>query len=401
MISEELMKSISVRNPAKMFMLVIDGLGGLPLNGKTELEECHIPNLDKLASQSICGLADPISPGITPGSGPSHLALFGYDPIKYQIGRGVLEALGIGMHLTEGDMAARGNFATMDEKGVIIDRRAGRISTEKNRDLCKLLQKGIGEIEGVKVTISPGREHRFAVLFKGEGLGDGLTDTDPQKEGKLSIPASATSASAKFSERIVNRFIKEATHLLRSQEPANTILLRGFSQLPKIPTMTELFQVRPAAIAVYPMYKGIARLVGMDILEAGDGIRDEVKALRDYVDQYDFFYIHIKKPDMFGEDGNFHGKVRAIEEVDEFIPDLLDLEPDVLVVTGDHSTPSVLKSHSWHPNPIMLFSRFIRTDAVEKFDERSCRSGELGRFPATGIMPLMLANALKLKKYGA
>jgi 2,3-bisphosphoglycerate-independent phosphoglycerate mutase len=401
MISEELMKSISVKNPAKMFMLVIDGLGGLPLHGKTELEECHIPNLDNLASQSICGLVDPIYPGITPGSGPSHLALFGYDPIKYQIGRGVLEALGIGMQLTEGDMAARGNFATTDEKGVIVDRRAGRISTEKNEALCKLLQNGIGEIEGVKITITPGKEHRFAVLFEGKGLADGLTDADPQKDGKLSIPVHATSESAKFSERVVNRFIREATHLLRSQEAANTILLRGLSQLPKIPTMTELFQVRPAAIAVYPMYKGIARLVGMDVLGAGEEIRDEVKALRDHLDQYDFFYIHIKKPDMFGEDGNFQGKVKAIEEVDEYIPDLLDLEPDVLVVTGDHSTPSVLKSHSWHPNPILLFSRFVRTDAVKKFDEGSCLLGGLGRFPATGIMPLMLANALKLQKYGA
>ncbi len=401
MISEELMKSISVKNPAKMLMLVIDGLGGLPLNGKTELEGSRIPNLDKLTSKSICGLVDPIAPGITPGSGPSHLALFGYDPIKYQIGRGVLEALGIGIQLAEGDLAARGNFATMDEKGVIIDRRAGRISTEKNRALCDLLQDGLEEIEGVKITINPGKEHRFVILFKGEGLGDGLTDADPQKDGKSSIPAFATSDCAKFSERIVNHFIQEATNLLKSQVPANTVLLRGFSQLPKIPTLTELFKIRPAAIAVYPMYKGIARLVGMDVLDTGETIGSQIKVLRDYFDQYDFFYVHIKNPDMFGEDGNFHGKVRAIEEVDEFIPDLLDLEPDVLVVTGDHSTPSILKSHSWHPNPIVLFSKFIRTDAVERFDERSCLSGGLGRSPATGIMPLMLANALKLKKYGA
>jgi 2,3-bisphosphoglycerate-independent phosphoglycerate mutase len=401
MITEELMKSISTKNPAKMLMLVIDGLGGLPLNGKTELEQSHIPNLDKLASKSTCGLVDPISPGITPGSGPSHLALFGYNPIKHQIGRGVLEALGVGIQLTEGDLAARGNFATMDEKGVIIDRRAGRISTEKNKALCDLLRDSIEEIEGVKITINPGKEHRFVILFKGEGLGEGLTDADPQKDGKPSIPAATTSDSAKFSERVVNRFIKEATHLLRSQETANTVLLRGFSQVPKIPTMTELFKIRPAAIAVYPMYKGIARLVGMDVLHTGEGILNEIKALRDYFDQYDFFYVHIKSPDMFGEDGNFHGKVKAIEEVDEFIPDLLDLEPDVLVVTGDHSTPSVLKSHSWHPNPILLFSKFIRTDAVQRFDERSCLLGELGRLPATSIMPLMLANALKLKKHGA
>ena len=401
MISEELMKSISVKNPAKMIMLVIDGLGGLPLHGKTELEQSHIPYLDKLTSKSICGLVDPIAPGITPGSGPSHLALFGYDPMKYQIGRGVIEALGIGIQLTEGDLAARGNFATMDEKGVIVDRRAGRISSEKTKALCDFLQNSLKEIKGVKITINPGKEHRFVILFKGKGLGDGLTDADPQKNGKSSIPASATADSAKFSERVVNRFIKEATHLLKPQDLANTVLLRGFSQLPKIPTLTDLFNIRPAAIAVYPMYKGIAKLVGMDILDTGEGIKDEIKALRDYFDQYDFFYVHVKDPDMFGEDGNFHGKVRAIEEVDEFIPDLLDLEPDVLVVTGDHSTPSILKSHSWHPNPIVLFSKFIRTDAVERFNERSCLLGGLGRFPATGIMPLMLANALKLKKYGA
>ncbi len=401
MISEELMKSISIKNSAKMLMLVIDGLGGLPLNGQTELEQGHLPNLDKLASKSICGLVDPIGPGITPGSGPSHLALFGYDPIKYQIGRGVLEALGIGMQLAERDLVARGNFATMDEKGIIVDRRAGRISTEKNKSLCDLLQNSLEEIEGVKITINPGKEHRFVILFKGEGLGDGLTDADPQKDGNPSIPTSATSDSAKFSERIVNRFIKDATHLLRSQDPANTVLLRGFSKLPKIPTLTELFKIRPAAIAIYPMYKGIARLLGMDVLDTGEGIGNQVKVLRGYLDQYDFFYVHIKNPDMFGEDGDFHAKVRAIEEVDEFIPDLLYLEPDVLVVTGDHSTPSILKSHSWHPNPILLYSKFIRTDAVERFDERSCLLGGLGRIPATGIMPLMLANALKLKKYGA
>jgi len=401
MITEELMKSISVRSPAKMVMLVIDGLGGLPVNGKTEMEQSQIPNLDTLASKSICGLADPVSPGVTPGSGPSHLALFGYDPMKYQIGRGVLEASGIGVELAEGDLAARGNFATMDENGIIIDRRAGRISTEKNRALCDLLGNGIEEIEGVKITIRPGKEHRFVILFKGEGLGDGLTDADPQKNGKPSVPTAAISDGAAFSERVVNRFIKEATQLLESQESANTVLLRGFSQTPKIPSMTELFKIRPAAIAVYPMYKGIARLVGMDVLDAGETIGDEIRALGGHFHAYDFFYVHIKNPDMFGEDGNFHGKVRAIEEVDEFIPEILDLEPDVFVVTGDHSTPSVLKTHSWHPNPVLLFSKFIRIDAVDRFDERSCVLGGLGRIPATSIMPLMLANALKLKKYGA
>jgi 2,3-bisphosphoglycerate-independent phosphoglycerate mutase len=344
---------------------------------------------------------DAISPGITPGSGPSHLALFGYDPFKYEIGRGVLEALGTGMEMAKGDLAARGNFATMDKEGVVVDRRAGRISTEKNRELCDLLRKGIQEIEGVKITIKSGKEHRFVLLLKGEGLGDELTDADPQKNGRPSIPAAAISDSAKFSESVVNRFIAKATGLLRSQGSANTVLLRGFARFPELPTMTEIYGIRPAAIAVYPMYRGIARLVGMDVLETGEDIRGEMKTLRDCFQQYDFFYLHIKGPDMFGEDGDFQGKVRAIEEVDELIPDLLDLKPDVLVVTGDHSTPAVLKSHSWHPNPMLLSSTFIRTDSVERFDERSCLLGGLGRIPATSIMPLMSANALKLKKYGA
>jgi 2,3-bisphosphoglycerate-independent phosphoglycerate mutase len=382
-------------------MVVIDGLGGLPVGGKTELDAAKMPNLDRLASKSACGLMDPLSPGITPGSGPSHLALFGYDPFQYEIGRGVMEALGIGLKLTKDDLTARGNFATVDENGIIVDRRAGRIPTEKNRELCVLLQKEIKEFEGIRISVHPGKEHRFVIVFRGEGLRDDLTDADPQKEGVKAKQAESLSEGARRTAEIVNGYIRKATEILKPFHPANTILLRGFSKVPNIPSMTERFKLRPAAVATYPMYRGLAMLVGMEVLETGETIREEIEALRHSFHRYDFFYLHLKRTDMAGEDGNFKSKVKALEEVDRVIPSILKLKSDVLVITGDHSTPSLLKSHSWHPNPILLHSKYIRTDGVRRFTERSCGKGELGRFPAVEILPLMLANGLKLKKFGA
>ncbi len=401
MFPEELIQSITVETPSKIVLVVIDGLGGLPVDGKTELEASRIPNLDRLASQSICGLIDPISPGITPGSGPSHVALFGYDPVRYQIGRGVLEALGIGIDLEKGDLAARGNFATLDSGGIVTDRRAGRIGTDKNRALCRRLQGQMETTEGVRVTIESGREHRFVAVFKGEGLDDGLTDADPQKEGKRATQAVATREEAKYSETIVNAFIARATELLREDYPANTVLLRGFSKVPQIPTMRDLFRVNAGAIASYPMYRGIARLVGMEVLETGDTIEDEIETIRTCFEDFQFFYFHLKEPDMRGEDGDFEGKVASLERIDTLIPEILNLQADVVAVTGDHSTPSTLKSHSWHPNPILIYSRYVRTDSVTRFTERACALGGLGRIPAVHLMPLLLANALKMKKFGA
>ncbi|MDD5015842.1 MAG: 2,3-bisphosphoglycerate-independent phosphoglycerate mutase [Atribacterota bacterium] len=402
MINEEIMKSLAIKTESKIVLLVADGIGDIPSeNNKTVLEKAFIPNLDKLASKSACGLTDPISCGITPGSGPAHLSLFGYDPIKYQIGRGVLEALGIGMELTSRDLACRGNFATLDKEGIITDRRAGRIATELNEKLCKFMQDKINQIGDVKVIIRPGKEHRFVVVFRGDGLDGALSDADPQKVGEKIKFAEALDSKAKKSAETVNEFIKQATEVLKERHPANTILLRGFAKHPGLPTMKELFKLTPAAIATYPMYKGLAKLVGMDILKTGESLNDEFKTLQDNFSKYDFFYLHIKKTDSYGEDGNFEQKVKVIEEVDKYIPEVLALKPDVLVVTGDHSTPALMKGHSWHPNPFMLFSKYIRVDEVEQFNEKECVKGELGRFSAVDVLPLMMANALKLQKFGA
>jgi 2,3-bisphosphoglycerate-independent phosphoglycerate mutase len=401
MTKDEVLQSLVIQTDSKLVMVVIDGIGGLPLRGKTELDAAKIPNLDRLASKSICGLVDPISYGITPGSGPSHLALFGYDPFRYEIGRGVMEALGIDIKLEKNDLAARGNFATIDKKGIIVDRRAGRISTERNREICGFLQNKIKEIGEVQIFIHPGKEHRFVIVFRGEGLRDNLTDADPQKDGLEAKRTEGLSPEARRTAEIINDYLIRATEALQPFHPANTILLRGFSKVPDIPTMPDRYKLRPAAIATYPMYRGLARLVEMEVLETGETIQEEVKTLKKYFDRYDFFYLHFKKPDMAGEDGNFRLKVKAIEEIDRLIPSILKLRPDVFVVTGDHSTPSLLKSHSWHPNPILLHSKYIRPDGIRRFTERHCQRGQLGRFPALDIIPLMLANGLKLKKFGA
>jgi len=401
MTKEEVLQSLAIETDSKLIMTVIDGIGGLPVRGKTELEAAKIPNLDRLASKSICGLIDPISYGITPGSGPSHLALFGYDPFRFEIGRGVMEALGIGLKLTKEDLTARGNFATIDENGIIVDRRAGRISTEKNQEICQFLQNEIREVDGIRVSICSGKEHRFVIVFQGEGLKDNLTDADPQKDGKKAKGTESLTAEAQRTAEIVNAYLKKATEALKLFHPANTILLRGFSKIPNIPSMFERFKLKPAAIATYPMYRGLARLVEMDVLETGETLRDEVETLKNNFNRYDFFYIHFKKTDSAGEDGDFKKKVKAIEEIDRILPSILKLKPDVLVVTGDHSTPAVLKSHSWHPNPILLYSKYTRPDGIRRFTERQCQKGQLGRFPAMEIIPLMLANGLKLKKFGA
>jgi 2,3-bisphosphoglycerate-independent phosphoglycerate mutase len=398
---EDVLRSLAIQTDSRLILVVIDGLGGLPVRGKTELEAAKTPNLDRLASKSICGLIDPISYGITPGSGPSHLALFGYDPLQYEIGRGVMEALGSDIPLTQDDLAARGNFATINEQGMIVDRRAGRIPTEKNREICGFLGNEIKEIEGVRISIYPGKEHRFVLVFRGEGLKDDLTDADPQKDGLKAKGTEGFSQEARRAAEVVNLYLKKANEALESFHPANTILLRGFSKIPHIPTMSDRFRLRPAAIATYPMYRGLARLVGMEILETGETLREEGETLKKYFDRYDFFYIHFKKTDSAGEDGNFKLKVKVLEEIDRVIPSILKLKPDVLAVTGDHSTPSLLKGHSWHPSPILLYSKYIRPDGIRRFTERHCQRGQLGRFAAKDVIPLMLANGLRLKKFGA
>ncbi len=389
---------ISLKTDSKIVLLVIDGLGGLPLNGKTELEAAHTPNLDKLAEKSITGMTIPCAPGITPGSGPGHLALFGYDPFEYEIGRGVLEALGVDLTLTPRDVAIRGNFATVKD-GKIIDRRAGRISTELNKKICKRLQDAIKEIDGVEIIIHHGKEHRFVLVLRGDGLDARVKETDPQKVGVPPIKCEPLVKEAEFTAKIIQKFIEKATKLL--EPPANYPLLRGFAKYPDIPSMQEKYKLTPAAIATYPMYRGLARLVGMDILNTGPLLKDQIATLKANFEKYDFFYFHVKRTDSMGEDGNYDGKVALIEEVDKIIPEILSLNPSVFVVTADHSTPAILKSHSWHPNPFLLYSKYIIPDNTKRFTELECSKGYLGQFPQRFAMSLMLAHALKLKKYGA
>jgi 2,3-bisphosphoglycerate-independent phosphoglycerate mutase len=397
---ETIFREISVKTDSKIILFVMDGLGGLPVAGKTELETAHTPNLDALAAQSVCGLTDPVFMGITPGSGPAHLSLFGYDPTKYILGRGILEALGIGVDVGKNDLVARGNFATLKE-ALIVDRRAGRIPTSENETLCQKLNDSLKEVDGTQVSFFPGKEHRFVVKFTGADLSDSLSDADPQKENQPRVPANALSPEAEKTAQVVNNFIDRVTEILKDSPKANTVLLRGFSGCPTLPTMSELYKVNAAAIANYPMYKGLAKLVGMKILDVGSNVSDLFDAAEKHTNNHDFFYIHLKKTDSAGEDGNFNAKKKAIEEADGYIPRLLALKPEVLVVTSDHSTPSLLKSHSWHPNPFLLFSSSSQPDSVNRFSERECSQGFLGRFQAIYAMPLMLAHAGKLKKFGA
>ncbi len=397
----ELIKSISMSSPTKIVLLVIDGLGGLPnpATGKTELETAKTPNLDKLASEGICGLSVPVSLGITPGSAPGHLALFGYDPVNCNIGRGVLEAVGIDFDIQSGDVAARGNFCTVDKAGLVTDRRAGRISTEKCAELCQLLDGMV--IDDVRIFVQPVREHRFAVVFRGDKLSSDVSESDPQQTEVLPLAITALHVEAEKMAKIANKFIAQAKAILAEHSPANMLLLRGFSQRPHLPTMSEIYKLKPAAIASYPMYRGLARLVGMDILETGTSIEEEFTALTKNYSNYDFFFLHVKGADSAGEDGDFNRKVTVIEQVDNALPKLTSLHPDVIVVTGDHSTPALLKGHSWHPLPVLLHSKWCRTDQVKEFSESACVLGGLGRIQATEIMPLAMANALKLIKFGA
>ena len=400
MIEQEFLKKLTTKTDSKIVLLIMDGLGGVQNeSGKTELETANHPNMDELAKKSICGLSDPISSGITPGSGPAHLSIFGYDPLKHEIGRGLLDTLGIEFKFTDDDMAARGNYCTVDEKGIITDRRAGRISTDRNIDICKKLDGMV--IDGIKIFARPVKEHRFSIIFRGKGLVDKILDSDPQKEGLKPLDAVATEESAKVTADVVNKFIQKAKEILKDDHPANMILLRGFSKMVKLPKFQEVYQLTPACIALYPMYKGLAQLCGMEVLKSGDTIETEFQTLKDNFSKYDFFYVHIKQTDSSGEDGDFQRKVKIIEQVDKSLPVLTSLNPDVIIITGDHSTPAVHAGHSWHPVPLLIYSKKCRFDKVQRFGETDCISGGLGRIAAREIMPIALSNAGKLLKYGA
>lgn len=396
-----LTRDLNLDNGSKIVMLVADGLGGLPMTpgGLTELETAKTPNLDALAARGVQGASIPVKPGIAPGSGPGHLGLFGYDPLKYLIGRGALEATGIGFELQEGDVAIRCNFCTIDAQGRITDRRAGRISSDESAPLAISLRQV--KIPGVEIFVEPVKEHRFVVVFRGPGLAGNVADTDPQKTGVAPLdPVALDAASAKTAE-VAKEFLRQAKVLLAGHPKANFHTMRGFASKPTLPSYKEVYGLRAAAIAVYPMYKGLARLVGMDIVGSAQTLEEQIEVLRENWEKYDFFFIHFKYTDSTGEDGDFDQKVARIQELDGVMPSIEKLGPAVLIVTGDHSTPSYLKSHSWHPVPTLLVSDCCRPDPHKTFNETTCITGGLGHFEAQYLMALALSNAGRMGKFGA
>ncbi|HEX9058077.1 MAG TPA: 2,3-bisphosphoglycerate-independent phosphoglycerate mutase [Ktedonobacterales bacterium] len=398
---QHLVETLHTENDSKIVLVVSDGLGGMPMEpgGKTELEAANTPHLDALVAQNVCGLSIPVLPGITSGSGPGHVGVFGYDPLRVTIGRGVLEALGIDFELGPHDVAARGNFCTVDDHGILTDRRAGRIPTELSVKLVEQLRAI--RIPGIEVFVEPVREYRFVVVFRGEGLEGEVEDTDPQVTGVATLKPVARDAASQRTADLAEEFIRQAREILRDEHPANMVMLRGFGRRPPISTMKQVYGLNAAAIAIYPMYRGLARLVGMTILEPGKNLDDQIATMRANWDAFDFFFLHFKYTDSAGEDGNFDLKVKRVEELDAHIPQITALAPSVLLVTGDHSTPSKLKSHSWHPVPVVLAADTCRPDRVTQFGERDCLYGGLGQIEAKYLMPLAMAHAQRLQKYGA
>ncbi len=396
-----LTRDLQVKNKSKIVMLVGDGLGGLPMSpgGKTELETAKTPNLDALATKGVQGLSIPVKPGIAPGSGPGHLGLFGYDPLKYQIGRGALEATGIGFQMQPGDVAIRCNFCTLDKQGNISDRRAGRIASEESAPIAISLRKI--SIPGVEIFVEPVKEHRFVVVFRGAGLSGNVKDTDPQATGVPPLEPVAEDEASKKTASVAKEFLKQAREILKDHPQANFHTMRGFAARPDMPSYEEVYGLRAAAIAVYPMYKGLASLVGMDIVGEANTLDEQMQVLKENWDKYDFFFIHFKYTDSTGEDGNFDEKVKRTEQLDACLPAITALKPDVLIVTGDHSTPAYLKSHSWHPVPTLLVSDCCRPDPHTSFGETQAITGGLGQFEAQYLMLLALSNAGRMGKFGA
>lgn len=396
-----LAKRLARPNTTKIILCVLDGLGGLPRSEtmRSELEQANVPNLDRLATRSEVGLSTPVSPGVTPGSGPGHLALFGYDPYVYDIGRGVLEAVGIDFELGPTDVAARGNLCTLDLNRNISDRRAGRIASEVAARLVERLRAI--KLPGVELFIEPVREHRFVLVMRGEGLGDQVTTTDPQVTGVPPLTAEGADEASRNTAALVNEFVVRAEEVLAGESQANGLMLRGFAKYPTLPQFPDTWRVRAAALAVYPMYRGLAKLAGMDALACPGGLPEQLDMLKRCWDDYDYFFVHYKKTDAAGEDGDFERKTHAVEEFDAWLPGLLALEPDVLMVAGDHSTPSLMAAHSWHPVPFLLHSKYCRQGAASNFNETECLKGSLGIFPAVEVMPLAMAHAMRLEKYGA
>ena len=404
---DALYSELTLKPNAKLALVVLDGLGDLATNEQgylTPLEAATTPNLDALSKDSAQGRMIPVAPGITPGSGPGHLGLFGYDPIEFQVGRGVIEALGLGLELKPGDVCARANFATLDPKGIVTDRRAGRIPTDMCEKLCAMLAAKVKKIGETQVIIKAGKEHRFVVVFRGKGIEGPLTDADPNREG-FAIPTvkprDTKNAKQKKMAKLIADFYKTALPIIAKEKPANGFLMRGIAHQPDIPLFEERYELRAAALAVYPMYKGLSQLVGMKKIEGPQTIAEQFGRYLAEYDNFDFFFIHYKYTDKYGEDGNFMAKMKAIEDFDAALPILLKKKPDVLAITGDHSTPCAVKGHSWHPQPVLVHSALSGSDKLARFTETGANQGSLGVFEAKYLIRLMQANARMFDKFGA
>jgi 2,3-bisphosphoglycerate-independent phosphoglycerate mutase len=404
---DALYSELTLKTNAKLALVVLDGLGDLATREQgalTPLEAAATPNLDALAKVSAQGRMIPVAPGITPGSGPGHLGLFGYDPLEFQVGRGVIEALGLGVELKTGDVCARANFATLNAQGIVTDRRAGRIPTETCEKLVALLSAKIQKIGDTEILIRAGKEHRFVVVFRGPGLEGPLTDADPNREG-LPIPGvkprDPQSAGQNKMAKLIADFYSQALPIIAPQKPANGFLMRGIAHQPHIPLFEDRYRLKPAALAVYPMYKGLSQLVGMKKIEGPQTIKEQFERYLAEYANFDFFFIHYKYTDKAGEDGNFAAKKKAIEDFDAALPVLLKKKPDVLAITGDHSTPCAMKGHSWHPQPVLLHSAYSGTDKLDRFTETGANLGSLGVFEAKFLIRLMQANAKMFDKFGA
>ncbi len=401
MTSQSVLQGLAQPADTRLVLLVLDGLGGLAQqpNGLTELEAARTPNMDLLAAEGQTGLSQAIGPGITPGSGPGHLALFGYDPVSSNIGRGALSALGLGVELKDGDVAVRLNFCTVDDKGRVVDRRAGRIDSSLNSSLISKLNAI--DLPGIELQFITESQHRAVLVMRGSGLDPRITETDPQRLDVFPVDPEPIHPEAQRTSDVLKGVLAAVRECIGGESPANFVLMRGYAGRPVFQGIDQLYGLNPLCIATYPMYKGLARAVGMDVAEGLDTISAEVAELSAQWNSYDYFFLHVKSPDARGEDGDFDGKVAAIEEVDAKVPDILQLRPDVFVLTGDHSTPAVLRQHSWHPSPFLIRGEWVRPDRTEAFGERDCDTGALGVFPAQSIMAMMLGHGGRLAKFGA
>jgi len=404
---QEFLSQLVQPNDSKLVLLVLDGVGDLrnAAQPATALDAAATPHLDALARRSSLGRLEPVAPGITPGSGPGHLALFGYDPTSKEadIGRGVLEALGLGLELAAGEIAARGNFATVDSERNLTDRRAGRPPSSEGQRICALMNEALERepVAGIEARIYAGEAHRFVLRLRGDCLSAEIRDTDPQQLGVPALPVTGENPAAQATAAQVEKVLTVLRRAIAQEPQANEVLLRGFSALPHLPSFRQLYQLKAGAFAGYPLYRGVASACGMEVVPASKNFAELLETVASRWNDFDFFFLHVKPTDQAGEDGNLAAKAAVLEEVDRALPQLLALKPDVLAITGDHSTPAPMAAHSWHPVPLLISGELAYVDETTAFTEEQCIRGHLGTFPARHLLALMLAHGGRLKKFGA